>query len=336
MINISEKIMGKLLKPYELQVSELEFLGGGREDSDGIVYSYLNKGSKMVFKTIAWKCDKEGFDDNVNKNNERINFVHYAGQNGANIVFPSKSPQGSLYHSHYEEGEGYGYLTYIMEFVSGKQRGPKEWDEAFYRRWGSAIGKMHRIATQYPAWQCSQKLNAKGLPLLGWEAEWDELNALHYDEDVKQKWQELRRELSNLPQNRDVFGFIHNDPHHENILDDGTKLYLIDFDVSSYHWFANDIAIALQSTLFNFSGGIERPVHDKEALKWCLTNILEGYEKEHHIDNEWIEKLDLFVAYRRILLFIILKGMLQGNKELYDSWKQQILNYPRYILECIK
>lgn len=70
---------------------------------------------------------------------------------------------------------------------------------------------------------------------------------------------------------------------------------------------------------------------DKEALKCFLNNLLEGYEKEHHLDNEWIKRLDLFVAYRRIMLFVILKDMLIGNNELCDSWKSQILEYPQYI-----
>lgn len=334
MITIEDNILRILLKPYMLDISNLEFLGGGREDSDGIVYSYSNGNKKMVFKALSWKCSETEFENYVEKNDERLKFINYAGQNGANIVFPSYSDNGMLYNTYYKDG--YGYLTYIMDFVNGKKRGPEEWDEPFYQNWGKTIGKMHRLAKQYPIWQYSQQSNHMGSPLLGWETEWDDINDLHYDDSVKQKWSEIRSLLIKLPKNRDVFGFIHNDPHSENILDDGENLYLIDFDVSNYHWFINDIAIALQSVLFTRSGGMERPLMDQEALKYFLNNMLEGYEKENHLDNEWIMRLDLFIAYRRILLFTILKNMLLGNKELYDSWKGQILESPQYILKSIR
>ena len=91
----------------------------------------------------------------------------------------------------------------------------------------------------------------------------------------------------------------------------------------------------LQSILLEYSGGMERPLTDKEALKRFLINLLEGYEKENHIDNAWTKRIDIFVFYRRLMLFVILKGLLESNKILYNSFKVQISEGPQYVLECI-
>jgi amicoumacin kinase len=50
--------------------------------------------------------------------------------------------------------------------------------------------------------------------------------------------------LSQLPFTRDTYGFIHNDPHIQNILKKEERIILIDFDVANFHWFATDIAVA--------------------------------------------------------------------------------------------
>ena len=333
MIKIKDDVLKRILEPYKLEISELSFLGGGRDDSDGITYSYSSEGNKMVFKIIAWEESEEEFEHKVQKNEERLSFVRFAGQKGANIVYPALSSEGKLYHKHYEDGAG--YISYIMEYVSGNINSPNDFNGDLYLRWGKAIGKMHSIAKQYPLWKGSNKLCTNGLPILSWETEWNEIDTLHYDDDVRQKWSEIHSSLSKLPQDRDVFGFTHNDPHYMNVLDDGKTLFLIDFDAANYHLFINDIAISLQSIMFSYSGGLARPLEDKESLKRFLSTLLEGYRVENQIDNEWIKQLDLFVAYRRVMLFAMLKEMITNKKSLYDSWKGEIMKTPKYVLDCL-
>jgi len=60
--------------------------------------------------------------------------------------------------------------------------------------------------------------------------------------------------------------------------DSDDELYLIDFDVSNYHFFASDIAIAIQSVLFTHAGGMERPVENKESLQRFLLTCYAGIE----------------------------------------------------------
>jgi hypothetical protein len=67
-----------------------------------------------------------------------------------------------------------------------------------------------------------------------------------------------------------------------------------------------------------------------EAHTWVGYGM-EGYEREHHLDLEWLRRLNLFIAYRRILMFIVLNDWIQSNPSLHASWKQMILSQPDVV-----
>lgn len=51
MIKVSSNALNNLCKVYQISESDLAFLGGGREDSDGIAYSYSSDGKKRCLKS---------------------------------------------------------------------------------------------------------------------------------------------------------------------------------------------------------------------------------------------------------------------------------------------
>jgi Ser/Thr protein kinase RdoA (MazF antagonist) len=73
---------------------------------------------------------------------------------------------------------------------------------------------------------------------------------------------------------------------------------------------------------------MERPVSDRAKLLGFLDCFMEGYEREHHLAPEWLDRLDLFIAYRRILLFIVMHGWISSQPEMHASWKRMILEEP--------
>jgi Ser/Thr protein kinase RdoA (MazF antagonist) len=217
-----------------------------------------------------------------------------------------------------------------MDIAPGKGIRPDEWDTAFFHNWGQMIGMLHRLARQYPSWESSVDA-ASGEEFLTWYQEWAGFYDWCQEDDVKQEWVEIRQRLEELPRTREVFGFIHNDPHVWNLLVDGDRITLLDFDVANHHWFINDVAIACQSILFAISGGLDRPVHSREKLLSFLDSFLEGYGREHHLSSEWLDRLDLFIAYRRILLYTAMYGWVQSEPDLQASWKQMILSQPQVV-----
>lgn len=317
--------LGQLLKPYGLDGSAITHLGGGREDSDGVVYSYFHDEKPMAVKLMAWKEPEEDFAWTKLQYEERIRFAFFLGEGGAPVVNPVRDEDGELYRHAYFDG--HGYITYLMERIGGTPPGPELWDEKLMGLWGGAVGKMHKLASSYPDWRHSPITGKDGKPQLGWRVEVVGFRDWCRDPEIKRKWGEMEGRLALLPIERGSFGFIHNDPHHHNMLWDGTALHIIDFDVANYHWFMADIGIAMQSALFRY-GGFERPMGDKDAVRRFLDGFMAGYEREWHIDGEWLERLELFVNYRRMLLFTVLQDWLGGNETAKAGWKRMILDGP--------
>jgi Ser/Thr protein kinase RdoA (MazF antagonist) len=201
------------------------------------------------------------------------------------------------------------------------------WFDAIARPWGAAIGKLHRLTQSYPTWQNSP-VGDTGRSVLGWREEWEGFYEWCKDADVRKCWISIRERLEALPVRRDSFGFIHNDPHAENLLVLENGVTLLDFDVANYHWFINDIAIALQAMLFKQTGGLDRPLENAAPLRQFLDSFMEGYCWENTLDPFWLGQIDLFIAYRRILMFTVLQDWLRHKPSQRRSIKTMILEEP--------
>ncbi|SHK26550.1 hypothetical protein SAMN02745163_03524 [Clostridium cavendishii DSM 21758] len=58
MVKVTEKAMAEICQKISIDEKELEFLGGGREDSDGSVYTYNSSSGKMALKILAISEDQ--------------------------------------------------------------------------------------------------------------------------------------------------------------------------------------------------------------------------------------------------------------------------------------
>jgi Ser/Thr protein kinase RdoA (MazF antagonist) len=326
MIPVPQSVLEDLAQCFGAVAADLSHFGGGREESDGIVYAYPHADTQRLLKILAIPAEDQR--RGLLCLEERLKFACFLGENGARIAFPQLSPQSNLYETVLRESNL--WVGYSMDIAPGRPRRPQEWDIEFFRNWGRAIGMLHRLARQYPSWRGSVD-PVSGDEFLTWEEEWKGFYDWCHDEEAKQKWVEIRQSLVALPVTREVFGFIHNDPHVWNLLVDGDRITLLDFDVANHHWFINDIAITCQSILFTVSGGMDRPVESHEKLIRFLDLFLEGYEREHQLTQEWLERLDLFIAYRRILLYTVMHGWIRSKPDLHTSWKQMILTQPEVV-----
>ena len=326
MIPVPSAALEALARSYGTAASHLTHFGGGREDSDGIVYAYPHGDARRLLKVlVASAADQQ---QALLCLQERLRFAHFMGQQGARIAFPLPSPLDNLYETClYEERL---WIAYSMEVAPGVTRRSDDWDPGFFRNWGQAIGMLHRLARQYPSWRASLD-PATGEAFLTWREEWKGFYNWCQDAEVRQNWVEIRETLDALPVTRPVFGFTHNDPHSWNLLAEGNRITLLDFDVANHHWFVNDIAIACQSVLFALSGGMDRPLTDRDKLLDFIGFFLGGYGREHHLSPEWLDRLDLFIAYRRILLFTVMYGWISSDPGRHDQWKQMILSQPPLV-----
>jgi amicoumacin kinase len=321
---VPEDILSSLAAAFGTAIPSLTYLGGGREDSDGIAYTYPHGDESHVLKIMAMRSDDP---DNLLRLEERLKFMHFMGQRGLQVVHPLALPAGDLYAT--QPDGSLLYLAYTYRKVEGETARGVKWSDDMLQAWGRTVGALHRHTQDYPTWQHSP--TGEGRTLLGWREEWQGFYEWCKDEAVKARWESIRDRLEALPVHRACFGFIHNDPHAENILVTPSGIVLLDFDVANYHWFATDISIALQTVLFAASGGMERPVTDPAPMRHFLEIFMQGYAQENTLDPFWLAQLDLFIAYRRILLFTVLQEWLATEPEKHAQWKQMILDEPPVV-----
>jgi Ser/Thr protein kinase RdoA (MazF antagonist) len=153
-------------------------------------------------------------------------------------------------------------------------------------------------------------------------------------------WDHLRNALENHSRATSEFGFVHNDAHVWNMLFDPDALppgpdgqaragepdlCLIDFDVSGQHWFLCDCAAALFSFLqmTNFRVGYPNPL-GPGFREWSFNHFWEGYRRKRPTPESWLKDLDLFLQYRRCLLFVAMQGETAKDTSWREAWIKEI------------
>ncbi|MGC9469571.1 MAG: phosphotransferase enzyme family protein, partial [Anaerolineae bacterium] len=295
-------------------------------ESDGVIYAYPHGDRRRLLKIMAIPADNER--RGLLNLDERLKFMSYLGKNGAHVAFPRPSPQDDLYEI--TRAEGHVWVAYVMDLAPGRTPAQDLWDENFFRNWGRTIGQLHHLARAYPSWRSSTDPET-GEPFLTWEEEWISFYDWCQDEEVRAAWVALKGQLDALPVTRDAFGFIHNDPHIWNLHVDGDRITVLDFDVANHHWFMTDIGIAMQSVLIFLTGGFHGPVRDRGRLMAFLDCFTEGYAGENSLSAAWWNRLDLFIAYRRILLYIVMGDWRRSQPDLDAAWKAMILSSPEVV-----
>ena len=319
-------ILEAFQRAYTIDTSLMIPYAGGQESSEGIVYRFQGQKAGQLLKIMHLGTG------NTRKAllhfTSRLKFLSFLSQEGVPVIQPLPSLKGDLYES-IEDQHGL-WVAYAMHRVTGKPVSPKVWDPSLVQNWGSTIGKLHRVTQTYPAWRYSIDPETNE-HYLTWESEWQSFNNLCKEEDIRDLWLDIKVILDSLPIHRDCFGFIHNDPHIWNLRVEGSLITLLDFDTARHHWFVNDIAIACQYMLTMHSGGFYKPVHHREFLVDFLTEFMRGYDQENDFDHCWLQQLDTFFSYRRILLYIIMAGWRNSKPDLQRSWREMILN-PSVVL----
>lgn len=321
---VPSEVRKALAQQCGLDNNLLRKLAGGQASSDGVIYKHGLDPILMKVMVLS-ATDELAMARLV----ERFRFARYMEDHGVRLVAPNPMPDGSLYQ-YFDVGEE-RYIAYLMDYIPGANIRDENWRARFYTDWGQLIGKMHALTKHYPIWQHAVVQTSAGeKQLFGWESEWASFYDWCYDADVKKAFMRVKEQFQTLPQDRDNYGFIHNDPHSENLLYDGKHLVLIDFDVANCHWFITDIAITLQNTMFKV-GGLYQTVKDRRKLMTHYTAFRKGYEQENHLDEFWWNQLDLFIQYRRCMAFTFLYDWLKTDANARNMWKSMIQLNPKVI-----
>jgi Ser/Thr protein kinase RdoA (MazF antagonist) len=174
--------------------------------------------------------------------------------------------------------------------------------EEYFQNWGQVLGQMHALARDYepdservrrPAWF---ELRGKIL---------QRVNQMppHLD-IVRTRIQATLDEIRSLPKTDDSFGLIHGDFNDGNftVNYNNGDITVFDFDDSCYFWYVYELATA-------WEGGIGRVMfcdleERKAFMAHYMDQVMEGYNREYSLSDEWLERLPLFLKLIQIEEFL--------------------------------
>jgi Ser/Thr protein kinase RdoA (MazF antagonist) len=155
-------------------------------------------------------------------------------------------------------------------------------------------GLMAKLHTQAAEWE-----PPAGFDLLMWDADglvgedpvwgrfWEADGLSADDRALMMSFrQRAGRELSEFGTAPDRFGLIHCDFLAENMLVDGDRITLLDFDDAGYGWHLFDIATALAMATL------------REGFDALRNALFAGYRRHRQLPEEHLTRLPLFLALR--------------------------------------
>jgi amicoumacin kinase len=329
MKNIPEGVRNEMAARFGMDPASLRLLGGGQDWSDGTLFT----SGPLVLKILDLKASDSGAIQRVE---DRVRFIHAFAKSGARVIVPRPSAAGRLYES-VPEGDGL-FIGYAYPFVAGR---PIEAGDriahggGFYRAMGELLGRLHAAAEAMGETLRPDGSSDACVSLKGWREEWGFFRSWCRDDEVAAAWEHLRGALERLPVDKRGYGFVHNDAHAGNLLLDPASpaalagaepgLTLIDFDVSNWHWFMCDSATALYSLLILAGRGIEsEPGPPPGFRERAFGAFWEGYARRRDPGADWMERLDLFLQYRRCLLFMPFQDETAKHPAWRRRWKDAI------------
>ena len=113
----------------------------------------------------------------------------------------------------------------------------------------------------------------------------------------------VRAALDRLGRNRQTFSVIHADLHAGNVLVDGDRLTVIDFDDSGFGWHHYDAAVAL----FHFQA--------RDEFATVQRGFVRGYRSKRHIEGDALALIPMFLMIRGMAVI----GWISQRPELDTS-----------------
>ena len=118
----------------------------------------------------------------------------------------------------------------------------------------------------------------------------------------------VHNQLMELNQTKDNFGLIHADLHARNVLVQGNKLQIIDFDDCGYSWHCYEIAVAETDAASSFDPKNVTALEIRDAL-------IEGYRSTRHLNSRIEKELNIFTMVRTLIQL----GWANDRRELMDG-----------------
>lgn len=199
----------------------------------------------------------------------------------------------SSVHGRDVEPVGPQFFACCFERADGNRvsaRDPALWNARMFRNWGRMLAHFHTSASDYAP-------PARGPRRFRWDQ--DDFTTGQYlsseDSDIRARLSSLLEQLTTLPTSPERYGLIHADLHYGNFFCTAdAKLAVFDFDDAAYHWFAYDLAVAINALPTSLS-----PLEKDRVAR----EILAGYGQVRAVSPAFDEEVRLLLLLRDIQLY---------------------------------
>ncbi|RUL55886.1 phosphotransferase enzyme family protein [Lysinibacillus antri] len=212
------------------------------------------------------------------------------------VSLPIKADDATFVNS--VEIHGITYHSSLFTFVDGKA--PDEDKEEDLVRQFETIGKISATFHKYIIENHDQYKNYKRMTwdcetILGENPKWGKWqDGLGFTPErialYNRASKTIKRKLEKFGKDKTRYGLIHSDLRLANLLLDGEKIKVIDFDDCGFSWYLHDLASSLSF------------IEHKPYVKDLIQSWLKGYSTIRTLTDEEIEMIPTFILMRRLQL----------------------------------
>lgn len=194
------------------------------------------------------------------------------------------------------------------------------------KQYGRALGRLHSLSEEYEVdetWNVEYRT---------FETVLDEIKSIFVESKMSKvilaECNRIRDELKQIERTKENYGLIHFDFETDNVLwdEESQSCNVIDFEDQMYHFYACDVAVALDSIREEFG---------EEEYATRKSVFLKGYGEEREGTN------DMLVILPLMQQFVILQKLasnirtLSGWPTFGKKWNGQVKNVPEWMIDCI-
>nr|WP_277753205.1 phosphotransferase [Metabacillus mangrovi] len=212
---------------------------------------------------------------------EELDFFVYLHQCGVQVCRPLGSAIDRILPIPLKDGSF--FYCCLFEKARGNRTvpGSPDWTEQLFYEWGRSMASMHAVAKNYHAGSGRKQFKQDA------------------GEKLLMQRKKLTDCLSSMP--RQEYGLIHGDLHSGNFFFYNGKLQIFDFDDSSPHWFASDLAIPVYYYAWFLEVNGDSDSVDKCRL--FFKHLSEGYQSIRPLTEQMASSIPLFLKVRDFMLY---------------------------------
>lgn len=234
-----------------------------------------------------------------------LEWVYHLRQKQLPVVEVLPSPHHQLWEF-FTLGKKHLFYGTAFRWVDGEHFDPEKtpdfWSKVRLQNLGALMAQLHEDANPLPQ-SVQRLLHHRPTPLPAflttalqhWPEHLSDLKANFKTviTTVQDKWTNEKQDLQRC-------GLIHGDLHAGNLIAQGDRLVLFDFDDCHQGWWAQDVAVAFYHLQKNFES-LHREFGPREQAY-----VLEGYGQYRELPPDFEQDLEFFIAWRSWLLLAFL------------------------------